>query len=199
MTKKTILHVISSARGNESYSRGLSSAIVEALKELHDIDTIIEKDLTKDVPPIFEEHLTNAFYKDPRAADEKMQQVLEYADRTVHEVHEADILVLGTPMYNLGMSALLKAWIDQLVRFGVTYHYDENGRRQGKLNGKKVFLAIASGGKQSDWPDAYEFISAHVTAVFNAYVGTTEVQTFRVEGTASPGFQADYRKILERL
>jgi len=199
MAGKTVLHIISSARGNASYSKGLSTAIIQKLKTKQEIDTIIERDLTLDRPPHFDPHLTKSFYQDPRQADEPTRLLLQYADTIVEEVRKADILVLGTPMYNLGMSALLKAWIDQLVRFGITYHYDPHGVRKGNLNGKKIYLAIASGGKITDWPEAYEFIAAQVNAVFNAYIGTTALETFRVEGTAMPGFQADYQTILEGL
>lgn len=199
MTKKTALHIISSARESDSYSKGLSMAIVDKLARKQEIDTVIERDLTKGSPPFLNGDLIGAFYKDPRSVNEEERRLLEYADSVVNDVSNADILVLGTPMHNLGMSALLKAWIDQLVRFGVTYSYDENGARKGRLNGKKVYLAIASGGKLEDWSNTEEFIASHVSAVFNAYVGTTEIHTFRVEGTAMPGFQANYEKILENL
>ncbi|MBC9909408.1 FMN-dependent NADH-azoreductase [Chitinophaga varians] len=196
MAKKTVLHLISSARENASYSKGLSSAIVEKLHSRHEIDRVIERDLTKEFPPFLDGNLIGAFYKDPRSLNEAERRLLTYADSVVKDVSDADLLVLGTPMHNFGMSALLKAWIDQLVRFGVTYVYDENWNRKGQLNGKKIYLAIASGG---NLPKDCEFISGHVNAVFNAYVGTTEVHTFRVEGTAMPGFQADYQKIVEEL
>lgn len=199
MTKKTALHIISSARESESYSKALSLAIVDKLIRKQEIDTVIERDLTKGSPPFLHGDLIGAFYKDSRSVNEEECRLLEYADSVVNDVSSADILVLGTPMYNLGMSALLKAWMDQLVRFGVTYGYDENGVRKGRLNGKKVYLAIASGGKLEDWPNDDEFIASHISAVFNAYIGITEIHTFRVEGTAMPGFQADYEKILENL
>lgn len=199
MTKKTALHLISSARESASYSKGLSSAIVDKLIRKHEIGAVIERNLTKEPPPFLDGKLIGAFYKEPGSVNEEERRLLEYADSVVNDVSHADILVLGTPLYNLGMSALLKAWMDQLVRFGVTYGYDENGVRKGRLNGKKVYLAIASGGKLEDWPSDVEFIASHVSAVFNAYIGTTEVHTFRIEGTAMPGFQADYEKILESL
>ena len=199
MTKKTALHIISSARESGSYSMGLSSAIVKKLISRDEVGAVIERDLTKKPPPFLDGNLIDAFYKDPRSLNEAEHKWLEYADGVVNDVSQADILVLGTPMYNLGMSALLKAWIDQLVRFGVTYHYDEKGMRKGHLNGKKIYLAIAAGGRLEDWPGGNEFIASHVSAVFNAYIGTTEILTFRVEGTAIPGFQPDYEKILENL
>lgn len=199
MMKKTALHIISSARGSASFSKGLSSAIVDRLISKQEIDTVIERDLTREAPPFLKGNLVGAFYKDPRTADEEERRLLQYADSVVSDVSNADVLILGTPMYNLGMSALLKAWIDQLVRFGITYGYDDKGVRKGHLNGKKVYLAIASGGRMADWAPDNEFISSHVRAVFNAYIGDTEVHTLRVEGTAMPGFEADYQTIVANL
>lgn len=196
MTKKTALHIISSARGNESYSRALSSAIIDKLISRQEIDTVVERDLTRETPPFIKEDLVGAFYTNPGSTEQ--QQLLKYADTVVDDVSKADILVIGTPMYNLGMSAVLKAWIDQLVRFGITYGYD-TGVRKGLLNGKKIYLAIASGGRLADWPSGHEFITSHIEAIIHAYVGTAEIHTFRVEGTVMPGFQPDYQKILAHL
>ncbi|MBV8252250.1 MAG: NAD(P)H-dependent oxidoreductase [Chitinophaga sp.] len=196
MTKKTALHIISSARESKSYSKGLSSAIIDTLIRKQEIDVVMERDLTKTAPPFLDGNLIDGFYKHPAALNEAEQKWLTYADAVVNDVRNADILVIGTPMHNFGMSALLKAWIDQLVRVGVTYDYDENGARKGRFNGKKIYLAIASGGKLENQPD---FIAAHIKAVFNTYIGNTEVWTFRVEGTAMPGFQVDYKEIIREL
>ncbi|MBO9728556.1 MAG: NAD(P)H-dependent oxidoreductase [Chitinophaga sp.] len=197
MTKKTALHIISSARGNGSYSRALSSAIINKLISSQEIDTVVERDLTKETPPFIKEDLVGAFYTNPGSVEQ--QQLLKYADTVVSDVSNADIIVIGTPMYNLGMSAVLKAWIDQLVRYGVTYGYDGDGVRSGLLNGKKIYLAIASGGRLADWPNGHEFIASHIEAVIRAYVGLAEIHTFRVEGTVMPGFEPDYQKILAHL
>ncbi len=197
MKKKTALHIISSARENASYSKGLSSAIIEKLFLHQEIDAVIERDLTRLSPPPPQQELINAFYKHPASLTTTEQSLMTYADAIVQEISTADILVLGTPMYNLGMSALLKAWLDQLVRMGVTYDYDEHGLRKGRFNGKTIYLAIASGGISDKSPNAQEFIASHIHAVFNTYIGNTTVKTFRIEGTVMPGFQADYNKILE--
>ncbi|RAJ73471.1 FMN-dependent NADH-azoreductase [Chitinophaga dinghuensis] len=197
MKKKTALHIISSARENASYSKGLSSAIIEKLFRQQEIDAVIERDLTKLPPPPPQQELINAFYKDPATLSAAEQSLMTYADAIVSEISTADMLVLGTPMYNLGMSALLKAWLDQLVRVGVTYDYDERGLRKGRFNGKTIFLAIASGGILDKRANVPEFIASHIHAVFNTYIGDTTVKTFRIEGTVMPGFQADYDKILE--
>lgn len=190
---KSALHIISSARGSQSYSKGLSTAIVKKLTDRNEIKSVVERDLTKIFPPFIDEALIGELYKHPENIDKERDQ---YSITVLNEIKKADIIIIGTPMHNFGISAPLKAWIDQLVRFGITYSYDNNGARMGHLKHKKVYLAIASGGKLSG---GYEFIESYIKAVFDAYIGITDICTFRVEGTAAPGFKTDYEEIIQSL
>lgn len=196
---KRALHIISSARGDLSYSRGLSTAIINKLIENNEIDTVVERDLTKSPPPLLNEPLIWEFYKFPAMIDEKGKQLLTYADAIFNEVHQADIIVISTPMHNHGVSSHLKAWVDQLVRAGVSYKFNNDGTRTGCLNNKKVYLAIASGGKSSNWPATYEFIESYLKAVFSAYTGITDVCTYRIEGTAEKDFKVNYQEIIKNI
>lgn len=196
---KRALHIISSARGELSYSRGLGTAIINKLIDKKEIDTVVERDLTKSPPPFLNEPLIREFYKFPAMIDEKGKQLLTYADAIFNEVDQADIIVIGTPMHNHGISAHLKAWVDQLVRVGVSYKFNADGTRTGCLSNKKVYLAIASGGKLSYWPAAYEFIESYIKAVFSAYTGITDVCTYRIEGTAEKDFTVNYTEIIENI
>ena len=196
---KRALHIISSARGELSYSRGLSAAIINKLIDKKEIDTVVERDLTQSPPPFLNDPLIWEFYRFPGMADEKGKQLLTYADTIFNEVDQADIIVISTPMHNHGISAHLKAWIDQLVRVGVSYKFNADGTRTGCLNNKKVYLAIASGGRLAYWPAAYEFIESYIKAVFSAYAGITDVCTYRVEGTAEKDFTVNYTEIIENI
>ncbi len=196
---KRALHITSSARGERSYSRGLSTAIIQKLISRNEIGTVVERDLSKSPPPFLDETLIWEFYKHSDEAGEEGKQLLAYSEAVFTEMNEADIIVISTPMYNLGMSALLKGWLDQLVRVGVTYKFNADGSKSGCLTGKKVYLAIASGGKLAFWPDGYEFIESNIKAALNAYAGITDVSTYRVEGTAMPGASFDYEEIINSL
>lgn len=196
---KNVLHIISSARGSQSYSRGLSSAIVEKLVSSGFVKNVVERDLTIEFPPLLTNKMVDEFYKHPTAINEEGSLLLEYSNTIYGEINNADIIVIGTPMHNLGISASLKAWIDQLVRFGITYGYASNGKRTGLLKNKKIYLAIASGGKLSDWPEGTEYIESYIKAVFAAYTGITDISTFRIEGTAQNSFTADYEKLIESI
>lgn len=196
---KRALHITSSARGGQSYSRGLSTAIINKLISRNEVSTVVERDLTQSPPPFLDETLIWEFYKQAGATNGEERQLLAYADGVFNEINQADIIVLSTPMYNLGMSALLKGWLDQLVRVGLTYKFNDDGSKSGCLTNKKVYLAIASGGKLAFWPEGYEFIESHIKAVFITYAGITDVSTYRVEGTAMPGVAIDYEEIIQSL
>ena len=194
---KNILHITSSARGELSYSKGLSSAIVEKISQQNTISQIRVRNLVKDTPPHSDEVSIHEFYKHPELYDEQSKKLLSYADTIVDEVREADIIVIGTPMFNLGLSTPLKAWLDQLIRAGVTYVFDEQWNRVGQFKDKKVYLAIASGGRSIN--GATDYISAYLKDVFRSYTGITDVETYRIEGTMENGFTADYESILKEF
>lgn len=196
---KKALHITSSARGAQSYSRGLSTAIIQKLTDRKEIGTVVERDLTQSPPPFLDEALVAEFYKHPDGIGEEGKRLLAYSDAIFGEINQADVIVISTPMHNLGVSAPLKAWLDQLVRVGLTYQFNEDGSRSGCLKDKKVYLAIASGGKRAFWPEGYEFIESYMKAVLSAYTGITDVATYRVEGTAMGNPEIDYNEILQDL
>lgn len=139
---KNILHIISSARGQESYSYQLSSAIIEKLMSTDPNVNITEKNLTKEFPPFIDEILIPELYKFPAEYDEKSDRLLKHSDTIFNEVKNADIIVIGTPMHNFGISAPLKAWIDLLIRPGITYRFDNTGARVGLLHNKKYIWRL---------------------------------------------------------
>jgi len=196
---KKALHITSSARGGQSYSRGLSTAIIRKLTDRKEIGTVVERDLTQSPPPFLNEELIGEFYKPADSIADEGRDLLAYSDAIVSEIDQADIIVISTPMHNLGISAPLKAWLDQLVRVGLTYKFNEDGSRTGCFRNKKVYLAIASGGKLAFWPEGQEFIESYIKAVFGAYTGITDVSTYRVEGTGMGVPEINYDEILQNL
>lgn len=197
---KNILHIISSARGQESYSYQLSSAIIEKLMSTDPNVNITEKNLTKEFPPFIDEILIPELYKFPTEYNEKSDRLLKHSDTIFNEVKNADIIVIGTPMHNFGISAPLKAWIDLLIRPGITYRFDNTGARVGLLHNKKIYLAIASGGKLPDTMRENDYIESYLKAVFQAYTGITDIRTFRVEGTIENNYSTDdYKTIIQNL
>ncbi|RNL85926.1 FMN-dependent NADH-azoreductase [Sinomicrobium pectinilyticum] len=180
---KNILHIKSGLQSENSYSTRLGNAIIERLKEVYPEVRVKERDLVREVFPHMQTETVNAFFtpEEDRTSDDI--RAIQQSERSVRELFEADILVLGAPMYNFSIPSQLKAWIDHIARAGLTFHYTENGP-QGLVKGKKVYIALASGGIYTEGANqGYDFIPGYLKAVLG-FMGMTDVEIFRAEGTA---------------
>lgn len=179
---KKILHVISSPRGNASYSIKLGNEIIEKLKTAYPGSTVKETNLVEHHFPHLEEaHITSFFTpEEGRTAENK--EAIRHSDEAIRDIMEADIIIIGAPMYNFAIHSTLKAWFDHIVRSGVTFRYGSEGK-QGLVQGKKVYVAVSSGGVYSEGPmQSYDFVVPYVKTML-AFIGMTDVTIFRVEGT----------------
>ncbi|MFA8387338.1 MAG: FMN-dependent NADH-azoreductase [Pelagibaca sp.] len=164
---QTVLRIDASARRDGSESRALTQRIVDRL----DPQNIIHRDLATAIPTIDSDWLAANWTKEDERSDEQ-RATLALSDSLIEEIKAADTLVIGTPIYNFGIPANLKAWIDQIARAGLTFRYTEAGP-EGLLTGKRAIIAIASGGTQvgSD----IDFASGYLRHVLG-FVGITDVQ-----------------------
>ena len=120
----TLLHLDASGRATRSLSRSLSQHFVAAWQADRPADRVIRRDLAIDPPPFITEDWIAACFTAPEKRDATMQAALAWSDTAIAEIEAADLIVLGTPMYNYGMPGALKAWIDQVVRIGRTFSFD---------------------------------------------------------------------------
>lgn len=184
---KKILHVISSPSG-ASFSRQLGNAIIEKIQAANPVSTVQERDLAKQHFPHLEEAHITSFFTPAESRTEDHTALMRRSDEAIRELQNADIIVIDTPVYNYNINSALKAWIDHIVRSGVTFRYDANGP-QGLLKDKKVFVAIASGAVFSEGPMmAMDYIAPYLRTILG-FIGITDVSIFRVEGTAMPGLK----------
>lgn len=185
---KKILHVISSPRGKASYSIKLGYEIIEKLKTMYPGSTVKETNLVDHhFPHLEESHITSFFTPvENRTAENK--EAIRHSDESIRDIMEADIIVIGAPMYNFSIHSALKAWFDHIVRKGVTFSYDSNGPR-GMVQGKKVYVALSSGGVYSEGiMQSSDFVTPYIKFMLG-FIGITDVTVFRVEGTSVPGIQ----------
>lgn len=196
---KKILNVISSARGAASNSTQLANAIIERLTEQYAGSTVKLRDLVEHHYPHLEESHLNAFFAPAENQTPESREAAQHSDEAIKEVTEADIIVIGVPIYNFNIPSALKAWLDHLVRAGKTFSY-QTGRPEGLVKDKKVYLAIASGGIYSDGPmKSFDFAEPYLRAVLG-FIGITDVTTFRVEGTNMPDLkETALQKGIERI
>lgn len=173
-----ILQINSSARSSGSESTRLADAIVARLKAATPDAHVTRRDLAADPHPIIDEAALQALFTpaDQRNAEQAARVALD--DALIAQVQAADVLVLGAPMYNFGMTVQLKSWFDAITRAQVTFRYNENGP-EGLLKNKKVYVALARGGMHRDGPRDNQV--PHLTTLLN-FLGMTDVQYVYAEG-----------------
>lgn len=139
-----ILHIDSAITAEDSVSRRLTSDITAKLTARNPQARVIHRDLNDGVPAI-----DTAWYKAVRLAPEdpsvEQQKLVQISDAYLAEVQDADVLVIGLPIYNFTLPAQLKNWFDQIARAGISFRYTENGP-VGLLKGKRAIIAYSSAG-----------------------------------------------------
>jgi FMN-dependent NADH-azoreductase len=144
----TILHLDASARTTRSLTRRLSRRFVDAWLAHRPHDRVIRRDLAADPPPHVTEAWIAACFTPPDERDAAMRAALAWSDAAIAEIEAAELIVMGTPMYNYGMPSALKAWFDQVIRIGRTFSFDP-GRGdwpiQPILAGKQLVVLSARG------------------------------------------------------
>lgn len=182
---KKILHIVSSINGEASFSSQLSKAIITKIAATYPNSKVVTRDLSKEPSPFLETLHYGAFFTPAEQHNEDQKEAIKHSDEAVKELKETDIVIIGVPLYNFGIPATLKAWIDHIARAGQTFSYAD-GTPKGLLVGKKVYLAIASGGIYSEGPmKSFDFTETYLRAVLG-FMGLTDITTFRIEGTFVP-------------
>jgi len=175
-----ILQINSSARAQASHSTQLANSLVEALLEASSGATVNVRDLGSNPHPMLDETALQALFTpvDQRTAEQQARVALD--DALIAEIQAADVVVLGAPMYNFGISAQLKNWIDAISRAQVTFRYTANGP-EGLLTGKKVYVVLTRGGQYRNTPNDTQM---PYLKTFFGFLGMTDVEFVYAEGLA---------------
>ena len=175
-----ILQINSSARTQGSQSTLLADELSARLQALNPGATLTLRDLARDPHPVLDEAALQALFTpaDQRTPAQSARVALD--DALIAQIQSADAVVLGVPMYNFGVPAQLKNWIDAIARVKVTFAYTEKGP-QGLLTGKKVYVALARGGLYRNTPADSQV--PYLKSVL-AFLGMADVEFFYAEGLA---------------
>ena len=173
-----ILQITSSLRGAESESSRVTNSIVAKLVAANPGATVVSRDLARAPHPQLDEAALGALFTpvESRSAEQAARVALD--DALIAQVQAADAIVIGSPMYNFGITVQLKAWFDAIARAGVTFKYGATGPI-GLVTGKKVYVAIARGGLHRDGPSDTQL--PHLK-MFLSFLGMTDVQFVYAEG-----------------
>lgn len=166
-----ILRVESSIKPAGAVSRRLTDRIMERVLAANPGANVVTRDLSAGVPAIDGAWL-GAVFTPAEARNDDQKVTAAYADALLAEVKAADLLVIALPVYNFGVPAQLKSWIDQLARKGETFNYTETGP-VGLLTGKRAIVAFTSDGTAIG-SDA-DYASGYVRHMLG-FFGITDVQ-----------------------
>jgi len=171
-----VLEVAASGRSKDSVSRMLSADLIGALEARHGSIEMTRRDLAQGLPFV-DEAWINANFTAPEERSVEQRAVLAGSDALVAEIQNADAIIIGAPIYNFGVPAALKAWVDMIARARLTFRYTENGP-EGLLKGKRAYVVIASGGVPVDSP--VDFATPYLRQAL-AFVGITDVEVIAAE------------------
>jgi len=180
-----ILEINTAARYEGSVSRDLVADLVNALEDRFGSADIQRRDLAKGLPFIDEEWVTaNTTPEEERS--EHHRRTLAHSDELVAELQDADVLVIGAPIYNFSVPAVLKAWIDMVARARLTFRYTETGP-EGLLTGKKAYVIVPSGGVPVG--SEVDFATPYLRHAL-AFIGITDVEFVGAQGADRDDGQA---------
>ena len=140
-----VLIIESSARQQDSFSRELTQQFISQWKTLHPADRLTIRDMAVNPVPHLDADLLGGWMKPEAQRNAAEQASLQRSNELTDELLAADVLVLAAPMYNFAIPSTLKAWLDHVLRAGLTFKYTETGP-QGLLTGKKAYVLTARGG-----------------------------------------------------
>lgn len=178
MTK--ILKINSSLYSQDGQSSRLAAQFVDALRERDPALQLVERDLARDPVPHLDAARFQAFLTRAEDRSDEQRVMADYSDSLIGELREADVIVLGLPMYNFGIPSQLKAWFDHVARAGVTFRYTDQGA-VGLLTGKKAYVFATRGGTYAGTPKDTQ--TAYVRD-FLAFLGIADVEFVYAEGLA---------------
>jgi FMN-dependent NADH-azoreductase len=179
-----ILHLDASPQGADaSVSRQLSAAAVAQLKTKHAGATVTYRDLATNAPGHLSGLELGGFFTPPDQWNDAMKSAMALNGVILAEFQAADVVVIGSPMYNFGVPSSLKAWVDRVVRAGITFKYGANGP-EGLVTGKSLVILSSRGGvyEGTPWGAALDHQEKYLQDVMG-FLGVKECTRIRAEGT----------------
>ncbi len=174
-----VLQVTSSIFGDSGQSSLISTALIETLRRRQPDIKLSRRHLAADSIPHLDQETFAAFGTAPATRSLLQQQQVELSDILIGELKQADLLVLGLPMYNFAVPSTVKAWFDHLGRAGLTFRYTEQGS-EGLLQRKRAVVIASRGGRYSTESDRQTPYVNH----FLSFIGINRVDWVYVEGLA---------------
>lgn len=182
-----ILHITCSPRGQQSVSYRLSQRVMDRLLARHPAAQIVTRDLWAEPLPHVDGDYAAALggaRDGARTTGARAMSSLALSERLIAELRDADCVIIATPMHNFTVPSALKAWLDHVVRIGVTFNATPEGKI-GTLADRPVYIAVSSGGyrtgERARQPD---FLEPYLRAILPT-IGLKNLSFFSVESTVA--------------
>ena len=180
-TPLNILRIDSSARLEGSVSRELADIYIDRLAETRPVK-VETRDVSQPLPMLTSEWIGANFTPDEQKTTDH-QTVLATSNELVEELKRNELIVISLPIYNFGVPAALKLWIDQVARARLTFQYTENGP-VGLLEGKRAVILVASGGTQVG--SEIDFATPYLRHILG-FMGIKDVQVVAADQLMASG------------
>lgn len=179
----TLLQINTSIFAAHGQSTRLNDEFVSAWKSANPHGDVVVRDFAREAVPHLTGERFQAFLAKPEERTTAQQEIAAYSDRLIAEIREADMLVIGLPMYNFGIPSMLQSYFDHVGRAGVTFRYSEAGP-VGAFPDKKAIVFATRGGKHAG--TARDVQVDHVRN-FLGLIGITDVEVIYAEGMGMGG------------
>jgi len=175
---KTLLQLNSSIFSSGGHSSQLAANFVATWLINNPGAQVMIRDLANAPLPHLDAQRVSAFFTQPGARTPEQQIYVDDSDALIAEIKQSEVIVIGLPMYNLGIPSTLKAYFDQIARAGVAFRYTETGP-EGLLTGKKAYIFATRGGLYAGMPRDSQ---TNYVRDFLNFIGITDVEFVYAEG-----------------
>lgn len=174
----TLLHIKSSIFGDGGKSSQLAADFIKKWQEIEPQGQVVIRDLINNATPHLDADIVTALMTGEADRSTAQQEVATHSDKLINEIRQADLIVIGVPMYNFGIPSQMKAYLDQLARAGITFKYTDQGPI-GLLDDKPVYLFATRGGLYRD--SGADFQIPFMTQFLN-FIGLKNIDIIYAEG-----------------
>lgn len=180
MTKQVLI-IKSSPASEKSVSNEIVDHFQKQLTEKNKEFEFVIRDLATTPPPIYNTETLNAFYTPAEHLTGKQRNISAVSLNYIEEIKTADIIVIASPMHNFGVTSLLKAYIDQICRVGLTFKYSDQGP-EGFIKNKTAILVTTAGGDFTGESEKHkDFQTPYLKHILN-FIGITDIHVVPAHG-----------------
>jgi len=182
-----VLYITSNPKQvNDSFSLTLGQEFLNVYKKENPNDDIVTVDLYKDYIPFIDDEVLAGWgkLKSQVNLNDSEQKKVSRINELVDQFASADKYIFVTPLWNLSVPPMMRAYVDCIMQAGKTFRYNEHGVPVGLLNGKKAVHIQARGGFYSDGPAAEAEMGDRYIKSILLFMGITDIQTVFMEGHA---------------